>query len=254
MTVNFEPDFSMYIYPMHVLSTNRILNTIISRKENFRGPKLFDDLKDVYRLRGLKGYFFGIVPYSLNYFMNNVQFFGNADEEFNDPQGYKWFVLTMLLWNPINILIVRMQSLEFSHRQFRKALLDMIRVDRFRMFYTGFFPIFYGQLLLRVCMQAATIIEPWNHKSTPFLCGSLFIVGCLLSHPFYLIGMRVQYGRFHQREIERQASKNIFTQIAFLKSLKDKRQFYKGFVPAFFIYVANQFNDLKRMTYDRIKS
>ena len=72
MTVNFEPDFSMYIYPMHVLSTNRILNTIISRKENFRGPKLFDDLKDVYRLRGLKGYFFGIVPYSLNYFMNNV--------------------------------------------------------------------------------------------------------------------------------------------------------------------------------------
>jgi len=69
----------MLIYPMHVLSTNRIVNTIISRKENFRGIRLTDDLKDIYRLRGVRGYFYGIVPYSLNYFLNNVQFFGNAD-------------------------------------------------------------------------------------------------------------------------------------------------------------------------------
>lgn len=101
-------DYTLLIYPMHVLSTNRILDTIISRNENVNGNKMRQDFKDIRKLRGFKGYYYGLVPYTLNYFLNHAEFFGNADEEYNDKYGYYWFMLTLALWNPINILIVRM--------------------------------------------------------------------------------------------------------------------------------------------------
>jgi hypothetical protein len=98
----------------------------------------------------------------------------------------------MLMWNPLNILVVRMQCVEYPHRQsLFKAAGDMIRKDRLRMFYRGYFPNFTAQVQLWFFMQIAYYLEDINTRFTPYLCGALFLMGCAACHPWYLIGMRV---------------------------------------------------------------
>ena len=93
---------------MHVLATNRILNTSISRYPRKGNIRFHKDLGDIYRLAGIKGLYYGLVPYTMNYLFNNVTLFGTTDNEIVHPIGKYWFVGSLLLWNPLNIQICRM--------------------------------------------------------------------------------------------------------------------------------------------------
>ena len=60
----------MLVYPLHVLCTNRILNTMISRNRTNKtnsGTKgsIIKDFTNIHRLSGV---FIGLVPYTLAYF------------------------------------------------------------------------------------------------------------------------------------------------------------------------------------------
>lgn len=101
-------------------------------------------MKDIHKLGGYKAFFSGIVPYGFNFLFNHVSYFGSVDEEYEDENGFYWLIFSFMLWNPLNIMIVRMQCLDFPHRKFRNALIDMIKHDRHRMLYAGLVPIFVG--------------------------------------------------------------------------------------------------------------
>jgi len=60
-------------------------------------------LKNIYKIGGIRSYFAGFLPYSMNFFFNNVEFFKNSDEEYNDKYGKYFFTASLVLWNPINI-------------------------------------------------------------------------------------------------------------------------------------------------------
>ena len=105
---------------------------------------LFEDFRDIYKLKGMRAFTYGLVPYSLNYITNHMEFFGSTDDEYNDDFGFYWFMCSIMLWNPLNILIVRMQSIDYPYRRFRDALWDMLKVDGHKMFYAGLFPILIG--------------------------------------------------------------------------------------------------------------
>ena len=64
---------------------------------------MFEDFKDIYKLRGIKGYFYGLVPYSIGYLLNNVSLFKTPDEEYENAYGKYWFYISIFLWNPVNI-------------------------------------------------------------------------------------------------------------------------------------------------------
>jgi hypothetical protein len=104
----------------------------------------FRDFQQITRLHGPLALFYGITPYALNHLLNNNEIFGDPDEEYADPRGKYWFYFTVGLWNPFNILIVRMQCVEFPIRKLHKAAWDMIKNDSYRMFYKGLLPIFTG--------------------------------------------------------------------------------------------------------------
>jgi len=95
-------------------------------------------------LHGPLALFSGLVPYTLNHLLNNSEIFGDPDAEYTDPKGKYWFYLTVGLWNPLNILVVRMQCVEFPIRKFHQAAWDMIKNDSYRMFYRGLLPLFTG--------------------------------------------------------------------------------------------------------------
>jgi hypothetical protein len=127
------------------LSTNRIVDSIISRNKRERSlTRSFKDLRDIKGLFGWRALFFGLTPYTINNFTNNVEFFESTDAEFEHKYGFYWFLFTVALWNPLNILTVRMQCVDFPIRKFRHALWDMIKHDRLSMFYRGLFPVFAG--------------------------------------------------------------------------------------------------------------
>lgn len=140
-------------------------------------------------------FFKGLSPYLLNYIFNNLEIFGDPDHEIVDKRGKYWFYFTILLWNPLNILVVRMQCVEFPHPKLRHAVLDMLKHDSYRMFYKGLVPIFTGQVQLYFFMTIANTVNNFYSESkyTPYVCLGLFLAGCAMAHPWYLIGMRVQY-------------------------------------------------------------
>jgi hypothetical protein len=88
---------------MHVLTTNRVLDTIISRKKAVSNFRIVGDFKDIYRICGVRGFFYGLLPYSLNYLLNNVNFYGSVDEDFTMPLGKAWFFFSLMMWSPLNI-------------------------------------------------------------------------------------------------------------------------------------------------------
>ena len=129
--MDFKEDYTLLLYPFHVLSTNRILESIISRnRKEDKTIRMFSDFKDIKKLHGLRGFYLGLSPYLLNYGLNNIEFFGNSDEELEHPLGKYWFGFSIALWNPVNMLIVRMQCLDYEHRKLRHAVRDMIKHDR----------------------------------------------------------------------------------------------------------------------------
>ena len=219
---DLRPDYTFYIYPAHVWATNQIL---LTRK-------------------GVPGYILqrngllsGLFAYSTNFILNNWELFGDPDAEYEDPRGKYWFYLTVGLWNPLNILVVRTQCVEFPMR-FSRALADMVKVDGLRMFYRGFFPIFTGQVQLWFFMQLAFLAEGRTH---PAVCGGLFLMGCAAAHPWYLAGMRVQYARFHPTPIQREAYSNTFKAILYVKETQGVAALWRGFVPALLIYSATYY-------------
>jgi|TARA_B110000285_G_C14961460_1_gene531906 hypothetical protein len=57
-------DYSMLVYPLHVLATNRTCDTMISRKTD-AGPFRF--LRDFQNIRNVSWLFAGLLPYTINY-------------------------------------------------------------------------------------------------------------------------------------------------------------------------------------------
>jgi hypothetical protein len=135
----------MFIYPIHILATNRILSTVISRHNQDLTFRSIKDIKDIYRLRGIKAFFYGLFPYTLNFV------FANTNIKIDPPMiksEIGLIAMSLLTYNPLNILIVRMQCLEYPHRKLRNALTDMIIRDRLSMFYRGFLSIICGQMYI----------------------------------------------------------------------------------------------------------
>jgi hypothetical protein len=57
-------DYSMLIYPLHVLATNRTCDTVISRKTDMGKFRFINDFGNI---RTLGGLFAGLLPYTINY-------------------------------------------------------------------------------------------------------------------------------------------------------------------------------------------
>lgn len=64
-------DYSMPIYPLHVLSTNRMCDTMISRKVDAGKFRIISDLGTI---RSLSGLFAGLLPYTICYCRNFIDY------------------------------------------------------------------------------------------------------------------------------------------------------------------------------------
>ncbi len=67
---------SLFYYPLHTLQTNRILDTVISRKVAKRN--MGQDLSDMFRIGGLRVIYAGVIPC----YLTSLAFKGSLTNDF----------------------------------------------------------------------------------------------------------------------------------------------------------------------------
>ena len=114
--INFEKDITLFpwFYPLHILTTNRMIDSPISRineKRTFRVPVFngMQDLASIIKMMGVRSMYMGFGASTLNYFANSTRYFGNNnDEEYDHPIGFYSVLVGMIAMNPLQMLITRM--------------------------------------------------------------------------------------------------------------------------------------------------
>ena len=88
----------------------------------------------------------------------------------------------------------------------RKTFKDMVKVDRFAIFYRGLIPAFNAQVYLYVSLEwAQKLVFEYEIENMEYLWPALYFTGCLFAHPFMVLGSKVYCGRLsHPR------SQNIY--------------------------------------------
>jgi hypothetical protein len=78
LSIVIAKDYSLLTYPLQVIATNRMLNSLVARSvpKNLEFKPLLRSLYDVnalFRLDGIRGLYRGFVPYALSQFIANLQ-------------------------------------------------------------------------------------------------------------------------------------------------------------------------------------
>lgn len=60
LEISNSTKFLFLLYPFHTLATNRIINTVISRKKY--NKTMFKDFKDMYSIGGRRAIYAGFIP------------------------------------------------------------------------------------------------------------------------------------------------------------------------------------------------
>jgi hypothetical protein len=105
----------------------------------------------------------------------------------------------LMLSNVMNIVAVRMQNVDYpNNRSFRKALKDLVVVDKHRMFYKGLLPITIACTNLYHIPDIINWINDklGNNPLSNYIWPLGYFVGTLFVHPYMVLGMRVQCGHF----------------------------------------------------------
>ena len=66
-------DYAVFVYPLHVIATSRMVNSIMSRSTHLKSTspiRIHKDLALIYQISGPRGFFYGFLPYSLSTLMS----------------------------------------------------------------------------------------------------------------------------------------------------------------------------------------
>ena len=96
----------------------------------------------------------------------------------------------MVNFNALSVLTVRMQNVDYAHnKNMRKAVVDMVKTDKHRMFYRGAFSLFMSYFTLS--FTNSMVYATRRDEETMYTWPLIYVLGTLIAHPFMVIGMRV---------------------------------------------------------------
>ena len=168
-----------FFYPFQVLATNRMLNTVIQRKQ-LKTPRRFrmmSDFRDIRHLsRSNRALFLGLVPWTLTEVIReygDAQLLDDTNEELleiknkvnesgeEDIEEIRLNIKPFEVWvaatcNLGAILSVRMQSVDYQYkRQLFKSIKYIVTKDFIKSLYKGFVPTYIGTWILLYGIQIA---------------------------------------------------------------------------------------------------
>lgn len=108
-----ELDKTFAIYPLYVLTANRMVNTILQRRQRTSFFRFHHDFKDMKKINGLKSWIAGIVPFTISWFIAEES---ASEEEENDSFRNLATMLFVCTYNPLQMMTLRMQCCDYKHR------------------------------------------------------------------------------------------------------------------------------------------
>lgn len=157
-----------------------------------------------------------------------------------------------MLANACNIVIVRMQNVDYrNNRKLSGAVKDLFLVDKHRMFYRGLVPISIACANLQSVATMKDMFRSPDNLLTHYLWPFAFGLGCLVVHPFFVLGMRVQCAPFAPAA---KYNNNVVNCFNYVLKTQGKIGFYRGFFPSLFLYGLISFPDIKDSTKDTIRA
>jgi hypothetical protein len=143
--------------------------------------------------------------------------------------------------NVLNLLSVRCQNIDYKHhKSLLLASIDTLKVDRHRIFYKGLYPSMLGMSILYVTVDFMNVLRHPSSLASHFLWPLIFGVGTAIAHPCFVLSVRVMTSQHHRNN---RSHLNTFT-AALELSRQGISGYYRGYVPALFIYTAYHFNAL----------
>ena len=121
--IHLDADYSInpLIYPFYTIIINRIVSSPVSRQLS-KGSNLpvISSLRDarlITKICGFKGLYMGAGATLAEVATQKVRYFGeNDDEEVSHPIGLWVFAFSSLFYNPIQMLVTRMQWMDNPNR------------------------------------------------------------------------------------------------------------------------------------------
>ena len=136
----------------------------------------------------------------------------------------------MMVLNASNIVVIRMQNVDYKHnRSLTKAVKDLFVVDKHRMFYKGLLPFSIAFANLHSVQSVMNVFRSDDNILTHYLWPFMFVLGCGIVHPFFLLGMRVQCSHFSTAPL---ANSNTISCSQHIMRTQGRMGFYRGFAPS----------------------
>ena len=187
----------------------------------------------------------------LNFLFQNVSYFGkDIDEESVHPIGKYFTQASLILINPLQILITRLQWMDYPmrHRMLR-TMIDMVVKDRFQMFYRGLVPTLNGQIFLYITITWATkLVFEYRFEFMNYMWPLLVFVGYLLAHPQHVLAQKIYCGRFTHPRQQHLGGILSLTIMQNLIKAKGPRALYAGFFPACLLYMIGYGNQIYKLS------
>ena len=244
-------------YTLDLLGTNRILkSSVISKnevsssswKESLNPLKLkmykdFRELRNASTKRGIRSFYRGFSPFMTQHLFNGPDF------ESLNPSLEKYFssyklAASFLLLNPLSIICTRMQFVDsVMNKSFYGVFSETVKGEGLSIFYRGLFP----NVLSAITMIPFYVLSKWEglreyHKKYAFPSA---LAGLLLSHPFYVIGVKLFAGSLHHTQVEREAYRNTMRAVLYTAKTEGLLGFYRGFVPMTIVRAACFYNEIQ---------
>jgi hypothetical protein len=205
--------------------------------------KDFRELHNAQAKRGIRSFYRGFFP-----FMTEHLFIG-ADFESVNPSLEKYFssyklTASLLLLNPLAIICTRMQLIDsVINKSFYGVISETIKGEGLSIFCRGFF----SNVLSAIPVIPFYILSKEEglreyHKKYAFPSA---LAGLLLSHPFYLIAVKLFAGSLHHTQVERDAYRNTMRAVLYTAKTEGLFGFYRGFVPMTIVRAACFHNEIQ---------
>ena len=204
--------------------------------------KDFRELHNAQAKRGIRSFYRGFFPYMTQHL------FVGADFESENPSLVKYFssykmTTYLLLSHPLSIICARMQLVDSVMNKSSKGVIsETIKGEGLSIFYRGFFPSILSAITVipfYVLSKDEGLKE--YHKKYAFPSA---LAGLLLSHPFYVISVKLFAGSLHHTQAEREAYRNTIRAVLYTAKTEGLFGFYRGFVPTTIVRAAFFHNEI----------
>lgn len=143
-----------------------------------------------------------------------------------------------MTWNLFNVIQYRLIKIEDGGKQsWFNVAKSTLKNEGISPFYRGLVPNMIGSFIFNFTLGYQIVSKSNSELYSPIDLSYFLLFSCILSHPFLMISLRVQYAPLYKTAIERTAYSNFFSAIKHIVKTERVLGLYRGFIPHYIMKI-----------------